>query len=164
MSKPKHTPGPWKVVYEEIKGDPKHSIYTTENKYIADVPVGFYHGGLKLHLHDTSDHAEANANLIAAAPDLLEACQELINRADEISEETEDYGKLIADSIIKIMEAVKKKWTGIFVGGWRTDFLALILSCLFAAKLYWPAIESTVFAGLFCWLVPAGAHKARNGG
>lgn len=55
MSEAKHTPGPWRV-------SGKQSIRAGEQRYVAKA---------------TWDNGEANAHLIAAAPDLLEALQGL---------------------------------------------------------------------------------------
>lgn len=73
-----HTPGPWK--YERITiGHPdnwRNPIVTAPGNYIArlfcaeSTVAGMTADGLT-----TLDEAEANAALIAAAPDLLEACQ-----------------------------------------------------------------------------------------
>ena len=63
-----HTPGPWSVGREGWK---HQSVYSASGRFLADVSL-FY------------DDAEANARLIAAAPDLLEALQMLYD-------ETADY-------------------------------------------------------------------------
>ena len=55
-----HTPGPWEAV--------KTVVYTPEGKILASFVRGFL---------DRKNHAEdvANANLVSAAPDLLEALE-----------------------------------------------------------------------------------------
>lgn len=73
MSETKHTPGPWSVnechvyryddEYDETICDTSGA--PTEAAFMSDVP----------------DRAEANARLIAAAPELLEACKRLMGRA-----------------------------------------------------------------------------------
>ena len=62
MSETKHTPGPWCYIVN-IKGK-----------------FGIYPEGEKLFLTLT-DH-EANARLIAAAPELLEVCKQVCGRSD----------------------------------------------------------------------------------
>lgn len=57
-----HTPGPWQIQGEEI-----HS---------AEYVLGAVYGIDDYSEEDTE--ADANARLIAAAPELLQACQELI--------------------------------------------------------------------------------------
>lgn len=78
-SKPTHTPGPWRVVRRNNK------------------PVGLAYGYLRietqangasvaaLQLPERDSDGEANARLIAASPDLLAACEELL-KADEYAE------------------------------------------------------------------------------
>lgn len=67
MSNTKHTPGPW--FYETIPGNTIVPIYSSANVRIrighADLPSGLS--------EDTYKENEANAKLIAAAPELLEA-------------------------------------------------------------------------------------------
>lgn len=66
----KHTPGPWKVA-STIEGD----------EYSLNVLGGRYNGLLaqsKLSVHFDSEEAEANAKLISAAPELLEALEKCI--------------------------------------------------------------------------------------
>lgn len=69
---PKHTPGPWKIENVQVwksRGDPAQVriIGSTDNnvggELVADINLGW------------GNH-EANARLIAAAPDLLAACKE----------------------------------------------------------------------------------------
>lgn len=65
-----HTPGPWEIgerawsyVHVEFDGGGHNYTVVSDNR---DCPVAFAPG-------DTDDDAAANAHLIAAAPDLLEA-------------------------------------------------------------------------------------------
>jgi hypothetical protein len=63
----KHTPGPWKVLKQN------ENLFITEDIFIvASAWTGVYK-------NETTDDAEANAHLIAAAPELLEACKALAN-------------------------------------------------------------------------------------
>lgn len=75
----KHTPGPWNIVYDTHFID---SIRVKQNKDL----MGDYQGCIICDFtrsHGKREHAyketEANAKLIAAAPDLLEACQKAWN-------------------------------------------------------------------------------------
>ena len=64
----KHTPGPWKFSFESIH--PEWAIVTT--------------GGGAVVANVNADHRqEANASLIAAAPDLLEAGEAFLRELDE---------------------------------------------------------------------------------
>lgn len=72
--KTKHTPGPWR------------KSATTQNAVICDSITGHdcktnvdYYGG---HLIAESIFSEADRDLIASAPDLLEALQDLLDGAD----------------------------------------------------------------------------------
>jgi hypothetical protein len=67
MSNATHTPGPWHVRSSE--GQQSHVVYAADNYAIANATT--YHGQHPLHC------AEANAHLIAAAPELLQQCLEI---------------------------------------------------------------------------------------
>jgi hypothetical protein len=69
-----HTPGPW--WYQEKSDAYTHIVRTGENRFLCQLA------------QDTSGEAEANARLIAAAPDLLAALQEMVvvfQRPTEVS-------------------------------------------------------------------------------
>jgi len=70
MADPKHTPGPWTVI-ENSSG--KHLV-------CADHPQAA-HFDIAL---TSGPDSVANARLIAAAPELLEACQRYIAEREEI--------------------------------------------------------------------------------
>ena len=65
----KHTPGPWRI--EDIEST---QPYTEYDVYADDHRV--------MHVHGIDDGAEANARLIAAAPDLLLTLKDLIGWID----------------------------------------------------------------------------------
>ena len=77
----KHTPGPW-----WLGRDPSHFGSLTSITGGSDSTGGIRSvaevGGLDI------DEAEANARLIAAAPDMLEACQSFIARWETLSSES----------------------------------------------------------------------------
>lgn len=71
--KDSHTPGPWRVLPEEA-GVPYIRIRGTRlglRFKIANVPAPSYKGAE----HIEAEETQANASLIAAAPELLEALQ-----------------------------------------------------------------------------------------
>jgi len=76
MEKTKHTPGPWKAKTVKALG-----IYANNDQQIAVVHNEMPRGGRR---QDDYNIEEANARLIAAAPDLLEACEVLLKAAPEL--------------------------------------------------------------------------------
>lgn len=70
-----YTPGPWRVISEEWKS---LSIHGIDDRFIADVSLHY-------------DTAESNARLIAAAPDLLAALENLL--CEPMAERTVDAAK-----------------------------------------------------------------------
>lgn len=83
-----HTPGPW----EMNVGIDGAVVYHPDQGTIADVPM------------DLSDHPH-NARLMAAAPDLLEALEELLHAPDP--DEVEDFTPLYR-AITKAHAAIAK--------------------------------------------------------
>lgn len=78
-----HTPGPWRI-------GPKHkdgtfAIHAGKASVVHCTPFGSSNG-----------HAEANARLIAAAPELLEACKAIFDYYDEDDLMVGDIEKLRA--------------------------------------------------------------------
>ncbi len=88
---PQHTPGPWHVDGEVHDDDLGHYVsgLHIEQEYINIATIC---GGIPIH------EAEANAALIAAAPDLLAAC-EAIRAACKANEWIELRGDLIGHII-----------------------------------------------------------------
>lgn len=95
----KHTSGPWVVRFRMGHGG-RIRCYRVGPEHVADAA----HGGICLYDDVTSlnPHAsgeqEANARLIAAAPDLLEAAENLENDDGSIPEHA---WKLLQDAIAK---------------------------------------------------------------
>ena len=108
--KTKHTPGPWIAHPKEV-----YSAYSTPEYHLAINKVNGHDivphvaGWRKLTKYSQTDsgsygfsheEAEANARLIAASPELLEACQAVMsaNRGEHLP----------AEVIIKLAEAISK--------------------------------------------------------
>lgn len=94
-----HTPGPWKLADDSIP-----FVYSLNSKGYNQ-----FWAGLQSNFDGASaNKAEllANANLIAAAPDLLEALERLL-RADE-RPPTEENLSLAVDAMHHAREAIKK--------------------------------------------------------
>jgi hypothetical protein len=94
MTQAKHTPGPWII---DRNGDVNHHSY-----FVSDFPIAMVSGPL-------TDKA-ANARLIAAAPDLLEALIETsssLRQCFECDEDAADaYG--ITEQLKKADSAIAK--------------------------------------------------------
>lgn len=92
MSKPKHTPGPWRKS-ERLNGPWWHisSGHTVDGKPCKDgrQAIACVHGSGKRGVSSASkayaEMFEANAHLIAAAPALLEACEAAMQCIGELS-------------------------------------------------------------------------------
>jgi hypothetical protein len=69
-TKATHTPGPWELMHAEHG---QHVEVVVNGGHIAVVFSGSFRDG---------STGEANANLIAAAPDLIEACEKALNLID----------------------------------------------------------------------------------
>ena len=94
----KHTPGPWKY---EAEVDYGRDIRTEDGKIWL---------GSALNEHSDPKHfpssavCEKNAQLMAASPDLLEACEKLVKAYEEC--DFEDYGQ--DSALTKGKQAIKK--------------------------------------------------------
>ena len=75
-----------------------------------------------------------------------------------------EHFALVTGMVYLVVEFVKGKWSQVFLGGWRTDLVGLVVSFLLACKLYYPNWEAVIALGLICWILPAGFHKARMNG
>ena len=64
----KHTPGPWRVEFHDTGQYTAHIQGEYPNKTIRTIAVILPYAG--------EGESRANANLIASAPELLEACKE----------------------------------------------------------------------------------------
>ena len=71
---PKHTPGPWVAVKMEGFGTVSYDVRAESD----DSPFGTY----KPFYDGEAEYGQANAHLIAAAPDLLKECEEALARLE----------------------------------------------------------------------------------
>ena len=76
-TKAKHTPGPWKLSHGGLPGDSGFSI-VSNNAEAQDVKVTAECWPCTIVSEEHRQELFANARLIAAAPELLEALQELL--------------------------------------------------------------------------------------
>jgi hypothetical protein len=98
----KHTPGPWTIAksgeHIAIRGNPQ-----TTNMVNSDLARC---GGPKSWLDESE--VEANASLIAAAPDLLAACREILRIAREEGGGKYDFAAGFLPAFIAADKAVDK--------------------------------------------------------
>ena len=88
------TPGPWLAI--------QAFIYATDNTFIATVSQE----------KEVENQAQANATLMAAAPELLEACQVAFGYINKIST-LEQMGTLDASiTVVKLKESISKATGG----------------------------------------------------
>ena len=101
MSESTHTPGPWFIFGNgHCVGGPKGPIDGDPRQQTAGVAMC----GMRLR---TEDEAKANARLIAAAPDLLAACEMLISDPSEEWSQTE-FDRRVGAARDMARAAVKK--------------------------------------------------------
>lgn len=99
----KHTPGPWTYTPQPVESNGFY-IQTFDMSH-RNTFIGEAGGGLQ-----TPQEIKANAKLIAAAPDLLEALEALMEEYENIGN-TGDCGYFAADQqevYIKAMAAIRK--------------------------------------------------------
>ena len=97
----RHTNGPWKVGYRAM------DVMATDAKgdfKVCDIRgwghlTGKGHGALGLPEADAIEIQTANANLIAAAPDLLLACKRMVN--DSMFKDHPEASQMAIDAIAK---------------------------------------------------------------
>ena len=95
MSKPKHTPGPWVVSKCPIDQELMISTYESPNYLASTFKYGF------------EDEVEANARLIAAAPELLEVAK---SAAGFVASSYKDIDQQLgeADEKTVLLDAISK--------------------------------------------------------
>lgn len=103
MSEAKYTPGPW--------GEPKKSG-DGKRIFIEQDADGWHSLRVEVDSDDCdSDTAMANAKLIVAAPDLLEACQLVSNASAGTCDASNiDFSKM-EPAMMAVEEAIKKATT-----------------------------------------------------
>lgn len=108
MSKQNHTPGPWEVMYATSpKGECTLAVWSSNvfEGYVGS-PV------CKVSPQENENATDrANAHLIAAAPELLEALQKIVSLMPEPDDVDYDPGQIIMD-VERIAYAAIAKATG----------------------------------------------------
>jgi hypothetical protein len=101
-----HTPGPW-IGAGPSFGDPLPR-YTTSIMTEWEHEDGGYIEICELPFHHHDDENEANARLIAAAPDLLEALSKIEAACAVIPEGLEGYLEPLSDALADARAAIAK--------------------------------------------------------
>ena len=102
-----HTPGPWKVQkYRNRPSSPWLTYVVGESEQVAHVlPTGDGIGGERW----GEETCEANAQLIAAAPDLLESLRAMLEAIDTMDNLDEVVGDLIPKrAYLRAWDAVER--------------------------------------------------------
>lgn len=121
MSKPKHTPGPWfirtvnqgsdNLIPNDIRTGHSNDCEkvcgfpSPDDNYYTKTPYDEY----KFDEHQFN-RIWGNAHLIAAAPDLLDACENLLEKVKQVNDDPTDgvnYG-FAGEEIIAAVRAIKK--------------------------------------------------------
>lgn len=95
----KHTPGPWHYGDEHVNRR-EFNCFSIGNGACSVAQVAVYPA-------ISRDEAKANARLIAAAPDLLEACQTMLRLAEGL-----DLGESNSDEVEQLRDAITKAQGG----------------------------------------------------
>jgi len=97
----KHTPGPWGWSHREIpSGNYSTQVYDANEKEIATIawyPVR--------QNNITTTSREANARLIAAAPDLLQSCRGMLHALETDCRDTDKWAALMGEAVAVIAKA-----------------------------------------------------------
>jgi hypothetical protein len=100
MSAPKHTPGPWVAIDDyEVSVDAESNIGNEIAAWwvVGNPDVGNGEVAAILHFYGSEEaQADANARLIAAAPELLAAAKELLNWPHDGPEPSRLWDALLA--------------------------------------------------------------------
>jgi hypothetical protein len=103
--KTQYTPGPWKVVHTPTRKETFWAICTT-NEAPHQAVIALVDGKSKYH-EEHPECAEANARLIASAPDLLAALEQLTQAV-----EVEGFAGVIPSAIDAARAAINKATGG----------------------------------------------------
>lgn len=98
-----HTPGPWKVI---------PGVYDCNPETASEFPHGPEIIGNGKHIASLYLHAEEDARLIAAAPDLLAVCKLVVADHEELSPHLVGRPLNVANSTIEAARAALAKAAG----------------------------------------------------
>lgn len=99
----KHTPGPWEIVGIPYDGYEDPCIYSTVAKNSWGEPQYVAQTVYDMQSVTIRETIEADTHLIAAAPELLEACEKVMYDFDTLG-----YGRLSIGGWGMLLDAIKK--------------------------------------------------------
>jgi len=115
----KHTKGPWTIDNGPKSLDADHRLFEihslTGGKTNDGNVIAIVVGDIFDHTVPLKNQAEANARLIAAAPDLLEACKKAYNtlsEARDLATDDENFDPTDIDDTLNKIHAACSKATG----------------------------------------------------
>ena len=105
----KHTPGPWLVSYNTFDSGEDHGIYKDGDFDIKGLQIAVVSGLPTSSNTTTEDEGKANAKLIAAAPELLQAAKDLLQIVKLYNQEGTEtlHGRIIASAERTIRKATE---------------------------------------------------------
>ena len=97
----KHTPGPWSI----DPNDPAGITADCDGLVVAEIPYGDEEYGMRHH-----EVNEANARLIAAAPDLLNALRAFVIGMDKSQDTFKGHSEAFLEQVVlqRAIEAIAK--------------------------------------------------------
>ena len=85
MKEMKHTPGPWVCQTQANGSSIRHPVILSDDGAVATAQWC-----------DNTQKTNANARLIAAAPELLEALQAFVKYADDVNDDSPEFDRASA--------------------------------------------------------------------
>lgn len=101
-----HIPGPWMAIKYKKQNVKELGFLILQNRGFDETNIATVFKAIDV----SEEQLEANAKLIAAAPELLEACKYFLQQAEKCGYQTKDglHDLIDNQSVHKIIEAVKK--------------------------------------------------------
>jgi len=98
----KHTPGPWEITS-------RRAPYSEDNDF-PGVGISILDGECASGVHEDAievwgENCEANARLIAAAPELLQSCRGMLHALETDCRDTDKWAALMGEAVAAIAKA-----------------------------------------------------------
>lgn len=104
MYKTQHTPGPWNISQVVTQSTGLRVFHLDSD---TGGPIGYFDS-----LDDPDGDDEANAVLIAAAPDLLDACSQILSLNPDDYSNQEGYVRIVRRLATTAIKKAQQKGTG----------------------------------------------------